>query len=238
MAPRGSQGVRAEAREHGRGRVRPRLPQRPAPVELGRRLVREMDDNRSVDVRGRTVVPNPSPSRSSHEDNERFAEIQRHLTRELCDAAREHARDEGYTFLGPVEVELVDRRPAAHRAFQIEARMREGPGGVGAGSSCSPTATGTSSATRPSAWAACPSATSCSPTATSAAATPRSARGDGFVVVDLGSTNGTRVNGVRVSRARAARRRRAGLRQHPDAVPGLLKPGDDRAWQGPDRGRQ
>ena len=28
------------------------------PIELGRRLIREMDDHRSVDVRGRTVVPN------------------------------------------------------------------------------------------------------------------------------------------------------------------------------------
>ena len=28
------------------------------PVELGRRLVREMDDNRSVGVRGGTFVPN------------------------------------------------------------------------------------------------------------------------------------------------------------------------------------
>ena len=28
------------------------------PIEIGRRLVREIDDNRSVDVRGRTVVPN------------------------------------------------------------------------------------------------------------------------------------------------------------------------------------
>jgi hypothetical protein len=28
------------------------------PVELGRRLLREMDDNRSVDVKGRRIVPN------------------------------------------------------------------------------------------------------------------------------------------------------------------------------------
>ena len=28
------------------------------PIELGRRLVREMDDHRSVDVKGRTIVPN------------------------------------------------------------------------------------------------------------------------------------------------------------------------------------
>ena len=40
-------------------------------------------------------------------------------------------------------------------------------------------------------------------------------QGDGFVVVDLGSTNGTRVNGVRVDDAGAAGRRRGLLRQHP-----------------------
>ena len=28
------------------------------PVELGRRLLREMDENRSVDVKGQRIVPN------------------------------------------------------------------------------------------------------------------------------------------------------------------------------------
>ncbi|MEO6629528.1 MAG: DUF3662 domain-containing protein, partial [Aquihabitans sp.] len=45
------------------------------PVELGRRLVREMDDNRSVDVRGRTVVPNQFTVEVSEADDERFAEV-------------------------------------------------------------------------------------------------------------------------------------------------------------------
>ena len=64
------------------------------PVELGRRLVREMDDNRSVDVRGRTIVPNAFAITVSQDDYDRFAEIGDSLTRELSDAAREHAHDE------------------------------------------------------------------------------------------------------------------------------------------------
>ena len=77
------------------------------PVELGRRLVREMDDDRSIDVRGRTVVPNAFTIELSPQDHEQFAGIGDTLTRELADAAREHARDEGYHFLGPVEVVLA-----------------------------------------------------------------------------------------------------------------------------------
>src|SRR4051812_31062080 len=42
------------------------------PVELGRRLVREMDDNRSIGVRGGTVVPNHFTVALSHEDLEQF----------------------------------------------------------------------------------------------------------------------------------------------------------------------
>ena len=77
------------------------------PVELGRRLVREMDDNRSVGVRGGTVVPNAFTVALSASDLEQFEGVQDSLSRELGDAAREHARDEGYAFMGPVEVELV-----------------------------------------------------------------------------------------------------------------------------------
>ena len=112
------------------------------PVELGRRLVREMDDNRSVDVRGRTVVPNhftvaavarrPRPSSpTSHET----------LGRELADAAREHARDEGYTFLGPGRGRARSRTARMRTgAFQIDARDEGGRRAARApGRSCCPT---------------------------------------------------------------------------------------------------
>jgi hypothetical protein len=61
------------------------------------------------------------------------------LQRELAEAAREHARDEGYVFMGPVSVhlELAERQHAG--SFQIVGRMREGKGGAGAGSLLLPT---------------------------------------------------------------------------------------------------
>ena len=44
------------------------------PIELGRRLVREMDDHRSVDVKGRTIVPNDFTFSLSTQDHATFTE--------------------------------------------------------------------------------------------------------------------------------------------------------------------
>ena len=170
------------------------------PIEIGRRLTRQMDDNRTVDVRGRVVAPNSFTVRISTGDHDAFADIADTLCRELCDAAREHARDETYAFLGPVEVELVVDPDQRTGTFAVDARMREGPGGTGAGSLMLPTGEryvlreGTVTVGR---------LPECDITVVDANVSRQHAeihsRGDGFVVVDLGSTNGTRVNGVRVS---------------------------------------
>jgi hypothetical protein len=170
------------------------------PVELGRRLVREIDDNRSVDVRGRTVVPNHFVVQVSADDNERFAEIHDTLVRELCDAAREHARDEGYIFLGPVEVEMVVDERMHTGAFQIEGRMREGTGGSGAGSLVLPTGERVVLGEHLISVGRMPESNIvlADPNVSRNHAEIRP-KGNGYVVVDLGSTNGTRVNGVRVT---------------------------------------
>jgi hypothetical protein len=170
------------------------------PIEIGRRLTREMDDRRSVDVRGRVVAPNSFTVHISVDDHDSFVDIADTLCRELCDAAREHARDEGYAFLGPVEAELVVDPEQRTGTFDVDARMREGPGGTGAGSLMLPTGEryvlreGTVSVGR---------LPECDITVVDPNVSRRHAeiqsRGDGFVVVDLGSTNGTRVNGVRVT---------------------------------------
>jgi hypothetical protein len=169
------------------------------PVELGRRLVREMDDNRSVDVRGRTVVPNHFVVELSGTDLEQFAEIHDTLTRELADAAREHARDEGYSFLGPIAVDLV-AEPGMHTgAFQIVGRMKEGEGGAGAGSLVLPTGERVPLGETVLGIGRMPECNIVlsDPNVSRNHAEIRP-RGTGYVVVDLGSTNGTRVNGVRV----------------------------------------
>ncbi len=170
------------------------------PVELGRRLVREMDDNRSVGVRGDTVVPNSFSVAVSVSDFEQFEGVRESLARELAEAAREHARDEGYSFMGPVEVQIVGDDRLRTGAFQIAGRMVEGEGGVGAGSIVLPTG---------ERFSLTESIITVGrhPESNLVLADPNVSRnhaeirpqGERYVVVDLGSTNGTRVNGVRVA---------------------------------------
>jgi len=170
------------------------------PVELGRRLVREMDDNRSVDVRGRTIVPNHYTVELSEADLARFAEVVDSLRRELAEAAREHARDEGYSFMGPVSVHLEMSERQRTGAFQIVGRMREGTGGFGAGSLRLPTGDRIPLGEATVTFGRRPESTVqlADPNVSRSHAEIRP-QGNGWVLVDLGSTNGTRVNGVRVS---------------------------------------
>ena len=169
------------------------------PVELGRRLVREMDDNRSVGVRGGSVVPNSFVVALSTSDLDQFEGVQDSLARELADAAREHARDEAYSFMGPVEVHIEEDTRLHTGAFQITGRMVEGLGGSGAGSIVLPNG---------DRFGLTESIISIGrhPDCNLVLADPNVSRnhaeirpqGDHFVVVDLGSTNGSRINGIRI----------------------------------------
>lgn len=95
------------------------------PVELGRRLLREMDDHRSVDVKGRRIVPNAFTFHLSPRDHAGFAEIDQALHHELLEAAKEYARDEGYHFIGPLSVDLVVDQALKPGRFGIASTMRE-----------------------------------------------------------------------------------------------------------------
>ena len=170
------------------------------PVEIGRRLVRELDANRSVDVRGRTIVPNHFTVWLSQADYDQFADIHETLCSELAEAARDHAHDEGYTFVGHVDAELLVDDTLRTGAFVIEARLREGPAGAGPGTLVLPSGErlqlGEEVVT-----------VGRTPNSTIVLADPNVSRnhaeirphGNGWVLVDLGSTNGSRVNGTRVT---------------------------------------
>lgn len=103
------------------------------PVEIGRRIVREMDAQRTLGVHS-TVAPNEFVVAMSTEDCERFAGFRDALQQELADAAREHAREEGYHFAGPVEVTIDDdaslRRGDLHISASIVASAHGVPGTV------------------------------------------------------------------------------------------------------------
>jgi hypothetical protein len=170
------------------------------PIELGRRLVREMDDHRSIDVRGRTIVPNAFTISLNQEDLDRFAEIGDSLARELCDAAREHARDEAYAFMGPVSVDLEASTSMHAGTFHIVGRMKEGPGGVGAGSLVLPNGDRITLGER---TLSIGRSTECDIVIPDTNVSRRHAEIrptiDGFNLVDLGSTNGSLVNGERIA---------------------------------------
>lgn len=167
------------------------------PVEVGRRITREMDIGRTVGVRG-VVAPNHFTITVDPSDHAKFVSYEETLLRELGDAAREHARDEGYRFMGPVEVELVSDKLGAG-VFDVAADVREGPGGGPYAALVLEDGTRIDLGEDP----VCIGRLSeCEIPLSDKNVSRRHAEvrreGAGFVVVDLDSTNGTRVNGARV----------------------------------------
>lgn len=170
------------------------------PIELGRRLVREMDDNRSVDVKGRRIVPNQFEFHISPRDHTGFADIEEALVTELGEAAREHAREEGYHFMGPVSVSLLVDESTKPGRFTVTSQMREAGGGIGAGTLVMPSGERMPMTGRVITVGRLPDASiSLNDANVSRRHAEFRALGTSFVVVDLGSTNGTKVNGIRIN---------------------------------------
>lgn len=168
------------------------------PVEVARRLLREMDARRTLGVRG-TVVPNDYTIILCTEDALRFDDYADVLEAELETEAREHARAEGYHFIGPVKVQLVEDPNLRKGDLEIESTLKEGEGGrVGAlvltdGTRLPLGETVFSIGRLPD----------CELTIDDALASRRHAEirpePDGYKIVDLGSLNGTTVNGVKIT---------------------------------------
>jgi hypothetical protein len=169
------------------------------PIELGRRVVREMDEQRSVDVKGRRVVPNDFMIHLSPRDLAGFDDVRDVLQAELVEAAREYAREEGYHFMGPVRVELTSDQDLRGGRFVVVATLRQAAGGVGAGSLVLPSGQRIALGDRP---VTIGRMSDCSIPLNDQNVSRRHAEikpGRGaYIVSDLGSTNGTMVNGTRI----------------------------------------
>lgn len=171
------------------------------PVELGRRLTREMDLRRTVSVRG-LIAPNVFHVGLSADDYDRFGGFVDVLAQELAEAAREHARGESYVFLGPVQVEISCDEDLGRSTFTIVGEVAEGE-------------------EVPTEWVVLPDGGRIGildeaitigrlPECEIQLADPNVSRrhaqlrrqGEAVYVVDLGSTNGTKVNGVAVRQHR------------------------------------
>ncbi|MBV8691055.1 MAG: FHA domain-containing protein [Actinobacteria bacterium] len=172
------------------------------PVELVRRLTREMDLGRTRGVRG-VIAPNYFGFALSPDDHERFQAFADVLARDLADAARDHARSEGYLFVGPVEVDLLADPAVSAGTFLLASEVREAEGGALVGTVVLPGGERVRVLDDAVTIGRLPE---CEVPLNDQNVSRRHAEvrreGDEFVVVDLGSTNGTKVNGTRVQKQR------------------------------------
>jgi hypothetical protein len=92
------------------------------PVELARKLVKEMDDHRNVSV-SRVYVPNEYTIYLSAGDREQFSSYEQQLRGELADYLAEHARREKYVVLSQPLVQFETDEDLDVGVFGIATRM-------------------------------------------------------------------------------------------------------------------
>ena len=76
------------------------------PVEIAGALQRECDNNATIWNRDRTVVPNDFIVELSTPDFERLSPYSGQLGDELAGMVRDYAKQQRYTFMGPIKVHL------------------------------------------------------------------------------------------------------------------------------------
>ena len=97
------------------------------PVELARKLVKEMEDHRVISV-SRMYVPNEYTVYLSPGDREQFASYEDSLIGELQDYLAENARREKYVLLSPPKVLLETDEDLDVGEFGIATRMVQADG--------------------------------------------------------------------------------------------------------------
>jgi hypothetical protein len=93
------------------------------PVEIAARLQRELDAEAKLMSRNKRLVPNEFKVRLSQHDHDKLAPYATTLNAELATELRNHAREMGYVFNGPVKVvfELDSSLPTGRFTVDSEA---------------------------------------------------------------------------------------------------------------------
>ena len=99
------------------------------PVELARKLAKEMDEHRSVSV-SRVYVPNEYTVYLSSADRQQFAAYEGSLVGELQEYLTEHARREAYALLTPPRVKFATDDDLAVGEFGIATRVAQPEDGL------------------------------------------------------------------------------------------------------------
>jgi hypothetical protein len=174
------------------------------PVELAKRLMREMDAGKVVGLRG-VVAPNRFAFTLSVADGAQFEKAEQALAGELQQVARDVAGERGWGLVGPPEVEFEIDEDLRRGQFRLEASLVEGeeqiaPAPAGTGATLVLHEGGAARTVRiGDATATIGRLPECEVVVHDPGASRRHAQisrqGGVWTVTDLGSTNGTQVNG-------------------------------------------
>jgi hypothetical protein len=175
------------------------------PVELAKRLMREMDAGKVVALRG-VVAPNRFVFSLSPDDGARFEQAEQALTSELQQVVRDAAGERGWGLMGPPEVELQIDDDLRRGQFRVEASLVEGetqvpptPAGTGATLLIHESGGAPRTVRIGGGTATIGRLPECEIVVHDPGASRRHAQirgqADTWTVTDLGSTNGTQVNG-------------------------------------------
>src|SRR3954469_7653230 len=96
------------------------------PIEIGRKLVKEMQDNKTVSI-ARTYVPNQYVVWLSPDDRTQFEGYEDGLKKELSDYLLEHARGEGLALLTRPSVDFQTDERLGLGEFGIQAMLVRPP---------------------------------------------------------------------------------------------------------------
>ena len=93
------------------------------PVEVAAALQREAADKKQIVGQGRVLVPNAFVVEVGTTDLERFGEWDEQLRKELAGMVAEHAKEQGWSFVGPVQVAFEQVGELATGVFRIRSRV-------------------------------------------------------------------------------------------------------------------
>ena len=96
------------------------------PVEVGSSIQHEMDEKAAIVAQGRILVPNDFVVEIAQADGERLGIYAESIGVELATLAREHATEQGYSFVGPVRIRFEGVPDLSTGMFRIRSGVIRG----------------------------------------------------------------------------------------------------------------
>ena len=96
------------------------------PVEVGRRILREMDEGRTISV-NRTYAPNEFRIVMGSEDFERFSQMEAGLQREFSELVIEQAKHDRWNLMGMPRIEFTENPKMGKGEFRVDASLTADP---------------------------------------------------------------------------------------------------------------